>query len=94
MSSDEALRLAVSLARDYLLGGPIGTTQDPKPGDLVVEMYDEIGPDSIGWLVRHTKARKVWRIRPLDGKEDRRWVNAEFWKIPDPIVTRAGLRDE
>jgi hypothetical protein len=93
MSSDDALRIAVSLARDYLLGGAIGTTRDPKPGDLVVEMENDIGPDSIGWLVRHTKSRKIWRIRPLGGGEDRRWVGADFWKIPDPIITRAGLRE-
>jgi hypothetical protein len=64
-------------------------------------------PDAIGWLVGHGDApysedgagpmREVWDILPLSGRTQKdwgyqRWENADFRRVPKPLVERAGLR--
>lgn len=64
-------------------------------------------PDAIGWLVGHGDAsyqedgvgpkREVWDILPLSGRTQndwdyQRWENADFRRVPKPLVERAGLR--
>lgn len=103
MDVEEALRLAVALARCTL-------EPDPEPGDLVVERASfrrRLDPDAIGWLVAHGEAayredgkgptRDVWDVTPLTGNPGinghpyQRWENAEFLKVPDYVVRHLGL---
>jgi hypothetical protein len=64
-------------------------------------------PDAIGWLVGHGDApysedgtgpkREVWDILPLSGRTQKdwgfqRWENADFRRVPKPLVERAGLQ--
>jgi hypothetical protein len=64
-------------------------------------------PDAIGWLVDHGDApykedgtgprREVWDILPLSGRTQKdwgyqRWENADFRRVPKPMVERAGLQ--
>lgn len=64
-------------------------------------------PDAIGWLIAHGEApynedgtgptREVWDILPLSGRTQKdwgyqRWENADFRKVPYPLLQRAGLQ--
>lgn len=80
MHERDLLKLIVELARTASLFDK-GYSQDPKPGDLVVEVttFRDRDPDAIGWLVGHGDApynvddpddgsvpmREVWDIVPL-----------------------------
>lgn len=71
---DSLLRLLVDRARQASLH----ETEEPQPGDLVVEVTKfSLDPDAIGWLKAHGDAsyredntgptREVWDIIPLRG---------------------------
>jgi hypothetical protein len=78
MTVRDALALAVALSRATL-----DWSEEPQPGDLVVEKTGMRAPDpdAIGWLVAHGEAgyqdnphmtpgeptREVWDVTPLSG---------------------------
>jgi hypothetical protein len=82
-----ALQLAAELYRSRM------DHDEPKPGDLVVEVTSlrAADPDSIGWLIGHDLA-PYKEDDPLDGSVPMR----EVWDVlplnPDAVLQRGGYQ--